>query len=245
MGQRGATKPGRCGAAHALVGTGSRRGPAVHGGPPRRTPRRTNRAWRPAARATLRLALSRRTLRLPASTTASARPRHWASQRPSSRSVPSAAAAPAGLSSPGAEDRGSRCREPPSARRPPCQPGSQTQSVAEPRSVPCLTWPRAHGVRPEGTRLAFESFFSGPNMFPSLRKDIDEDDPFLFTRASMVTRDICYRCYTRFSHRTRDGVLHGALDSTQAATSLPDLRVGRRKGVLPALSSDQDMEPSS
>ena len=35
----------------------------------------------------------------------------------------------------------------------------------------------------EGTRLAFEAFFSGPNMFPSLRKDIDEDDPFLFTRA--------------------------------------------------------------
>ena len=39
----------------------------------------------------------------------------------------------------------------------------------------------------EGTRLAFESFFSGPNMFPSLRKDIDEDDPFLFTRARVNT----------------------------------------------------------
>jgi len=39
----------------------------------------------------------------------------------------------------------------------------------------------------EGTRLAFEAFFSGPNMFPSLRKDIDEDDPFLFTRARINT----------------------------------------------------------
>ena len=41
-------------------------------------------------------------------------------------------------------------------------------------------------------------------------------------------RDICYRYYTRFSHRARDDVLPGAVDSTQAATSLPDLRVGRR-----------------
>ena len=36
----------------------------------------------------------------------------------------------------------------------------------------------------------------------------------------MVTRDICYRYYTRFSHRTRDDVLHGALDSTQAVELL-------------------------
>ena len=41
-------------------------------------------------------------------------------------------------------------------------------------------------------------------------------------------RDICYRYYTRFSHRTRDDVLPGAVDSTQAATSLPDSIVGRR-----------------
>ena len=46
----------------------------------------------------------------------------------------------------------------------------------------------------EGTRLAFESFFSGPNMFPSLRKDIYEDDPsghavpvlFTFTPAGVL-----------------------------------------------------------
>ena len=31
----------------------------------------------------------------------------------------------------------------------------------------------------EGTRLAFEAFFSGPNMFPSLRKDIDEGEALL------------------------------------------------------------------
>ena len=41
-------------------------------------------------------------------------------------------------------------------------------------------------------------------------------------------RDICYRYYTRFSHRARDDVLPGAVDSTQAATSLPDSIVGRR-----------------
>ena len=41
-------------------------------------------------------------------------------------------------------------------------------------------------------------------------------------------RDICFGYYTRFSHWARDGVLPGAVDSTQAATSLPDLRVGRR-----------------
>ena len=40
--------------------------------------------------------------------------------------------------------------------------------------------------------------------------------------------DICYRYYTRFSHRARDDVLPGAVDSTQAATSLPDSIVGRR-----------------
>ena len=41
-------------------------------------------------------------------------------------------------------------------------------------------------------------------------------------------RDICYIYYTRFSHRARDDVLPGAVDSTQAATSLPDSIVGRR-----------------
>jgi len=42
------------------------------------------------------------------------------------------------------------------------------------------------------------------------------------------SRDICYRYYTRFSHRARDDVWPGAVDSTQAATSLPDSIVGRR-----------------
>ena len=42
------------------------------------------------------------------------------------------------------------------------------------------------------------------------------------------SRDICFGYYTRFSHRARDDVLPGAVDSTQAATSLPDSRVGRR-----------------
>ena len=41
-------------------------------------------------------------------------------------------------------------------------------------------------------------------------------------------RDICYRYYTRFSHRARDDVWPGAVDSTQAATSLPVSIVGRR-----------------
>ena len=43
------------------------------------------------------------------------------------------------------------------------------------------------------------------------------------------SRDICYVDNTRFSHRTRDDVFPGAVDSTQAANSLPDLLVGRRK----------------
>ena len=43
------------------------------------------------------------------------------------------------------------------------------------------------------------------------------------------SRDICYRDKTRFSHRTRDDVFPGAVDSTQAANSLPELLVGRRK----------------
>ena len=42
------------------------------------------------------------------------------------------------------------------------------------------------------------------------------------------SRDICFGYYTRLSHRARNDVLPGAVDSTQAATSLPDLRVGRR-----------------
>ena len=43
------------------------------------------------------------------------------------------------------------------------------------------------------------------------------------------SRDICCRYYTRFSrHRARDDVLPGAVDSTQATTSLPDSIVGRR-----------------
>ena len=42
------------------------------------------------------------------------------------------------------------------------------------------------------------------------------------------SRDICCNYYTRFSHRARDDVWPGAVDSTQAATSLPDLIVGRR-----------------
>ena len=42
------------------------------------------------------------------------------------------------------------------------------------------------------------------------------------------SRDICYIYYTRFSHRARDDVLPGAVDSTQAATSLPDSIVDRR-----------------
>ena len=43
------------------------------------------------------------------------------------------------------------------------------------------------------------------------------------------SRDICYTDSTGFSHRTRDDVFPGAVDSTQAATSLPDLTVGLRK----------------
>ena len=43
-------------------------------------------------------------------------------------------------------------------------------------------------------------------------------------------RDICCRYYTRFSHRARDDVLPSAVDSTQAAASLPDLTVGRMSG---------------
>ena len=42
------------------------------------------------------------------------------------------------------------------------------------------------------------------------------------------SRDICCNYYTRFSHRARDDVWPGAVDSTQAATSLPDSIVGRR-----------------
>ena len=42
------------------------------------------------------------------------------------------------------------------------------------------------------------------------------------------SRDICFGYCTRFSHRARDDVWPGAVDSTQAATSLPDSRVGRR-----------------
>ena len=42
------------------------------------------------------------------------------------------------------------------------------------------------------------------------------------------SRDICFGYCTRFSHRARDDVWPGAVDSTQAATSLPDSIVGRR-----------------
>ena len=53
------------------------------------------------------------------------------------------------------------------------------------------------------------------------------------------SRDICYTDNTRFSHRTRDDVFPGAVDSTQAATSLPDLTVGRRKYLLMRYPRDQ------
>ena len=43
------------------------------------------------------------------------------------------------------------------------------------------------------------------------------------------SRDICYRYYTRFSHRARDDVLPGAVDSTQAATPWLDLIVSHRR----------------
>ena len=43
----------------------------------------------------------------------------------------------------------------------------------------------------------------------------------------MVTRDICYRYYTRFSHRIRDDVSVLWIRRRQL-NSLPDLRVGRR-----------------
>ena len=42
------------------------------------------------------------------------------------------------------------------------------------------------------------------------------------------SRDICFGYCTRFSHRARDDVWPGAVDLTQAATSLPDSIVGRR-----------------
>ena len=44
----------------------------------------------------------------------------------------------------------------------------------------------------------------------------------------LISFEQCYRYYTSLSHRARDDVLPGAVDSTQAATSLPDSIVGRR-----------------
>ena len=61
------------------------------------------------------------------------------------------------------------------------------------------------------------------------------------TQNTPGSRDICYIYYTRFSHRARDDVLPGVVDSTQAATSLPDSIVGACSAFGPIARVEGEM----